>query len=602
MCGIVGAVGTANMAEKLLAGIRNLEYRGYDSCGVALIDGEKISVRKDKGTVSEVDARLHFTEMRGTIGIAHTRWATHGRVNQANAHPHVSTDGTFAVIHNGIISNYKELKEFLLGEGYTFRSETDTEVAINLLQHSYGDTGDVAAALVRTARRLEGSYAFLVITTHDPEHIYAVRLESPLMIGIGAEENFLGSDANAFIASTRNAIPLEDGEYAVVGKDSYQIRNLMTGELVERPSFSVPWDLSDSRKGGYPHYMLKEIHEQPQAVGQALSANSESVAELAGRIAEAERVYLLGVGTTYYVSLYGQYAFKQLAGIFAPAVSSDEFEHTAVVNPGTLTIASSQSGETYDTLRALRYAKEAGSGTAGIVNVVGSSMTRNVDMTIIQGSGPEICVISTKAAVAQMLILLRLAAEVGRNTGRLGTGEWEKLEATLGRLPAALREIINERSGTVRNLAHRHLKINNWVFLGRGRYYPIAMESALKMKEVSYVHSEGMPAGFLKHGTLALIDEKVNTLVFCPARSEEDLFAATHGSAEEVKARGGHVVGFCFEEDDLFPERIVIPSLHPLLNPLLQLVLGQLFSYFTALALGRNIDKPRSLAKSVTVS
>lgn len=602
MCGIVGVVGTTAVAEKLLNGIRNLEYRGYDSCGMAIFDGRRINVLKDAGTVAEVDSKLNFAKMPGNVGIAHTRWATHGRVNKVNAHPHVSADGSFAIIHNGIISNYKEIKEFLVGEGYSFKSETDTEVAVNLLEHCYRDTGDVAAALVRTARRLEGSYALLVLTVHDPDHIYAVRLESPLMVGIGAEDNFLGSDANAFVLSTRNAVPLEDGEYAIIGKDSYQIRNLMTGELVDRPSFSVPWDSSESQKGGYPHYMLKEIHEQPNAIGQALSADPDGVAKLAKSIARSDRVYLLGVGTTYYVSLYGQYIFRKLPGFFVPAVSSDEFEHSAVVTPSTLTIASSQSGETYDTLRALRFAKEAGGETAAIVNVVGSSMTRTVDNSVIQGSGPEICVISTKAAVAQMLILLRVALEVAKQQNKIKPEEIEKLDTALGELPAIVRLIINERSGTIRNLANRHLKIANWIFLGRGRYYPIAMESALKMKEVSYVHSEGMPAGFLKHGTLALIDESVNTLVFCPSRAEEDLFAATHSSAEEVRARGGLTVGFCFEDDELFQERIVLPSIHPLLNPLLQLVIGQLFSYFTALALDRNIDKPRSLAKSVTVS
>ncbi len=602
MCGIVGAIGTDAVAPKLLRGISNLEYRGYDSCGVAILHSGEIVVRKDAGTVAEVDARLDFASMSGSIGIAHTRWATHGRVNQVNAHPHLSSGGQFAIIHNGIISNYKEIKEFLLGEDYEFASETDTEVAANLLEYSYRDTGDVATALVRTARRLEGSYALLVLTTLDPEHLYAVRLESPLMLGIGAQENFIGSDANAFIASTRNAVPLDDGEYAVIGRDSYQIRNLMTGDMIERSSFSIPWDFSESQKGGYPHYMLKEIHEQPQAIKQALSVAGESISELADRLVEAERVYLTGVGTTFYVAQFGQYIFKRLAGLFAPAVSSDEFEHSAIVDKGTFVLAFSQSGETYDTLRALRYAGERGGETAAVVNVVGSSITRAVDRTVIQGSGPEICVISTKAALAQMVILLRLAAETAQRRGLLEGKKEKSLRESLELLPEAVRAIINERSGLVRNLANRYLKIGNWVFLGRGRYYPIAMESALKMKEVSYVHSEGMPAGFLKHGTLALIDEEVNTLVFCPSRGEDDLFAATHSSAEEVRARGGHIVGFCFEEDDLFDARIVLPALHPLLNPLLQLVVGQLFSYFTALALGRNIDKPRSLAKSVTVS
>lgn len=601
MCGIIGAVGTFRVAPVLLQGLKNLEYRGYDSCGMAILDSDGIQILKDEGTVSEVDSKVHFTEMSGNIGIAHTRWATHGRVNQMNSHPHLSESGRFAIIHNGIISNYKEIKEFLLGEGYSFVSQTDTEVAVNLLEHSYKDTGDMAAALVRTARRLEGTYAFLVLTTLDPEHIYAVRLESPLIIGIGAEANYIGSDANAFIAHTRNAIPLDDGEFAVVGKDTYQIYKTMTGERIERATYSIPWDINESQKGGYSHYMLKEIHEQPQAIRQASSTDSAKISKLADLILRSKKTYLLGVGTTYYVALYGQYIFHRLADLFLPAISSDEFEYSASISPDTLTLAASQSGETYDTLRALRFVKERSGISAAIVNVVGSSMARTVDHVVIQGSGPEICVISTKAALAQMLILTRLAVEVASSLGKLSDGDKDELFSALNALPEAIRTLINERSGIIRNLALRHLRVEHWLYLGKGLYYPIALESALKMKEVSYVHSEGMPAGFLKHGTLALVDQKVNTLVFVPDRSDEQLFTSTLSAAEEVKARDGHIVGFCFENDDLFDERIVLPSLHPVVNPLLQLVVGQLFSYFTAVGLGRNVDKPRSLAKSVTV-
>lgn len=601
MCGIIGSVGNVKVSPILLQGLKNLEYRGYDSCGMAIFNEDKIEVRKDEGTVGEVDDRVRFTEMEGNVGIAHTRWATHGKVNQTNSHPHLSASGQFAVIHNGIISNYKEIKEFLIGEGYTFVSETDTEVAANLLEHSYKETGDVVAALTRTARRLEGTYAFLVLTTRDPEHIYAVRLESPLVIGLGSDANYIGSDANAFIAHTRNAVPLDDGEIAIIGRDTYQIRKTMTGELVERSGFSIPWDISESQKGGFSHYMLKEIHEQPQAIRQALSVDDNAIEELADLVVKSPRTYLLGVGTTFYVSLFGQYAFNRITGRFLPAVSSDEFEYSVSPEQDALVIAASQSGETYDTLRALKHAKSHGAATAAIVNVIGSSMSRIVDRTVIQGSGPEICVISTKAALAQMLILTRLAAAVGVKTGVFSESDNAELRAALDALPETVRRIINERSGTIRNLAMRHLRVNHWLFLGKGLYYPIALESALKMKEVSYIHSEGMPAGFLKHGTLALIDEKVNTLVFTPSKEESDLHAAVHSGAEEVKARRGHIVGFTHDPDDLFDERVELPLLHPLVDPLLQLVAGQLFSYFTAVGLGRNVDKPRSLAKSVTV-
>jgi glucosamine--fructose-6-phosphate aminotransferase (isomerizing) len=601
MCGIIGSIGSEPVAPVLLQGLKSLEYRGYDSCGMAIFNGQEIKIRKHEGTVGEVDEKVNFLEMKGEMGIAHTRWATHGKVSANNSHPHTSQNGEFTIIHNGIISNYKELKEYLSGEGYNFITETDTEVAANLIEHCYRDTGDVPQALVRAAKRLEGTYAFLVMTPHDQDHIYAVRLESPLILGIGAEANYVGSDANAFIAHTRNAVPLDDGEYAIIGKDTYQIRKTMTGEIVERPSYSIPWDVSESQKGGFSHYMLKEIHEQPTAIGQALSTDQGQVEELAKLIHESEHNYLLGVGTTYYVALFGQYIFHQLAGVFMPAVSSDEFEYTASIKPGSLTLAASQSGETYDTMRALKYAKAGGGKTAAIVNVVGSSMSRIVDHAVIQGSGPEICVISTKAALAQMLILMRIAIEVAVLNGRMDAEGKKELLGSLAKLPETVRKIINEQSGIIRNLANNHLKMHNWLFLGKGLYYPVALESALKMKEVSYVHSEGMPAGFLKHGTLAMIDEKVHTLVFCPTRGEEELFAATHSAAEEVKARDGHIVGFCYDDDDLFHEKIVLPNIHPKVNPFLQLVVGQLFSYFTAVGLDRNVDKPRSLAKSVTV-
>lgn len=601
MCGIIGVNGSKDVAEKLYKGLKSLEYRGYDSCGMAIHDGSKIRIRKHEGTVDEVNEKVRFAEMTGNIGIAHTRWATHGKVNQTNSHPHLSNDGNFAIIHNGIISNYMELKESLLKKGYTFESETDTEVAANLLQQNYSETGDVARALVRTARRLEGTYAFLVLTIHDPENIYAVRLESPLIIGLGESENYIGSDANAFIHHTRYAVSLDDGEYAIIGRDSYQIRKTMTGELVKRSSYHIPWDISESEKGGFSHYMLKEIHEQPNSIRNALAADEAETASLARLIHDSSQTYLVGVGTTFYVSQFGQYIFKRLANRFVPAVSSDEFAMTVPVEKDSLVIAASQSGETYDTLKALKYAINQGAGTAAIVNVVGSSMSRLVDTAIIQGSGPEICVISTKAALAQMLILTRLAIATGEMNGSLESEEAKRVRAALSKLPAMVSRVINEQSGAIRHIAMQHLEKRHWLFIGKGLYYPVALESALKMKEVSYIHSEGMPAGFLKHGTLALIDEHVNTLVFTPHPEEGEIFKATHSAAEEIKARDGFIAGFCFKKDHLFDEQVVLPSLHPAVDPLLQLVIGQLFSYFTAVGLQRNVDKPRSLAKSVTV-
>jgi len=602
MCGIIGINGGGyHVSEPLFKGLKALEYRGYDSCGMAIYDGDNINIRKHEGTVDEVNEKVRFLEMHGQIGIAHTRWATHGKVNQTNSHPHTSNDGKFAIIHNGIISNYKELKLSLIKKGFEFSTETDTEVAANLIQDNYASSGDVATALRRAARMLDGTYAILVLSSHDPNTIYAARLESPLIIGLGNEANYIGSDANAFIAHTRQAVSLDDGEYAIIGRDSYQIRNTSTNEIINRNSYSIPWDISESEKGGFSHYMLKEIHEQPNAIRQALAAEEEQAATLAEAINECRRTVLTGVGTTFYVAMFGQYVFNRLAGRYLPAISSDELEFSTPLDEDTLTIAASQSGETYDTLRALKYAKAAGGKTGAIVNVVGSTMSRLVDNTIIQGSGPEICVISTKAALAQMLILTRLAMATGEMNGHLEKEEAKAIRDALGKLPQTVSRLINEQSGAVRSIANSHLKMRHWLFLGKGLYYPVALESALKMKEVSYIHSEGMPAGFLKHGTLALIDEKVNTLVFTPHRSEGHIFDATHSAAEEIKARSGYIVGFGYEKDDMFDQQVVLPHLHPVVDPLLQLIVGQLFSYFTAVGLGLNIDKPRSLAKSVTV-
>ena len=603
MCGISGVASFHAIGDRLYEGVHHLEYRGYDSCGVAFLNHDHIEVRKDIGTVDEVNSKESIQGLNSFVGIAHTRWATHGKVTKENAHPHQSCHGEFAVVHNGIIANYKALRQELLKTGHRFRSETDTEIIAHLIEQRYAETGDVERAWVSALRSLSGSYALAMISTHDPDRIFCARHESPLIIGVGSESNYVGSDFNAFIDYTKNTVILDDGEYGIVSKDSYSVKGLRSGEVIDKSVTVVPWDSELSRKGGYPHYMLKEIHEQPQAVRAALSIPSDEIAALAEMMDQAHSVHLLGVGTTYYVALLGQYMLAALADMDVPAMSSDEFRHLDRTNDRSLVLAISQSGETYDTLMSLRHAKERGAKTAAIVNVVGSSIARMVDRVILQGSGPEVCVVSTKAALAQMILLTRLAIDLGTRRGVISATQRAQHEAALAALPGEIETILNEKSGLIRAAAYRHAHTKNWLFLGRGIYYPIALEAALKMKEVTYVHAEGMPGGFLKHGTLSLVDDKLYTLVFVPPVAAGELHEMTMSSVEEVKARGGFVFGITGNgADDIFDECLTLAPQHALTAPFLPLIAGQLLGYFTATALKRNVDKPRSLAKSVTVA
>jgi len=603
MCGIAGVVSGQPIEDRLYEGIHHLEYRGYDSCGVAFHNQGHIEIRKNVGTVDEVHGKENLRKIASHVGIAHTRWATHGRVTRDNAHPHHSPSGEFVIVHNGIIANYKPLRAGLIEAGGEFVSETDTEVIAHLLEGQYRKLGDVERAWVATLRLLEGSYALAMISVHDRERIYCARHESPLIIGVGSGSNYVGSDFNAFIEYTKNTVILDDGEYGTVTKDSYSVKSLKTGDPVAKTITVVPWDPELSGKSGYPHYMLKEIHEQPQAIRRALHIGEDEIDAVAEMIAAARRVSFMGVGTTYYVAMYGQYIFAELAQTEVAVVSSDEFRHLDLTDENSVVLAVSQSGETYDTIMSLRHAQARGAKTVAIVNVIGSSMARLVDRVILQGSGPEVCVVSTKAGLVQMVLLTRLAIAVGVRRGVVSAAAKREFDDALASLPELIESILNERSGVIRAAAYGHAKKDHWLFLGRGIYYPIALEAALKMKEVTYVHAEGMAAGFLKHGTLSLIDDRFNTLVFVPPAEQANLHVATTSSAEEVKARGGFVLGYTFDRDeDLYDEKVVFPAAHPLVAPFLPLVGAQLLAYFTATALKRNVDKPRSLAKSVTVA
>ncbi len=605
MCGISGAVGLKNISDLLFEGIRNLEYRGYDSCGVALMNKTGLLIKKDIGGVEEFYRKHNVLQHKSKIGIAHTRWATHGKVTQENTHPFTSRNNNFAVVHNGIISNYRPLKDQLQKEGFKFSSETDTEILAHLLEKFYKRSRNVEKAFVKMLNVIEGTYAIAFISSYLPEQIFCAKKESPLMLGIGDEIKFIGSDFNAFIDHTKNAVILDDGEYAILSRDTYVVKDLLGKEEITKPITKIEWDSETSKKGGYPHYMLKEIYEQPQTISNALDLEASGLDEVVKLFEKSKCSYLLGVGTTFYVAKYAKYVFSQLAQEFFPSISSDEFMSLANLNKKSLIFSVSQSGETFDTLSALKYAKSKGASTAAVVNVMGSSIARLVDKVILQGSGPEICVISTKAALSQMVVLTLLAMKLSLKKKIISRKIYEMHLRSLRELPEIIQGILNERSGFIHRLAHKYSGTRNWLYLGRGVYYPIALEAALKMKEVAYVHAEGMPGGFLKHGTLAMIDDDVSSIVFIPPQEDKVLYESTMSSIEEIRARSGFVLGIHFNEQgknpDLYSEELILPKVPPLTAPLIQLVIGQLFAYFTATSLKRNIDKPRSLAKSVTV-
>ena len=652
MCGISGVVraGEGGVAQQLFRSIRNLEYRGYDSCGVCTLHGDArreareglgeaaFEVRKNVGGVDEVEAREHLTLAAGSMGIAHTRWATHGAVTKRNAHPHLSFDGRFALVHNGIITNHRLLRAELGRRGIACVSETDSELVAHLLALAYEESDSVSEALLQTLERLEGCYALAVMSTKAPGQLFGVRQGSPLVVGLAPQtaategmdapqgtfssqgtfpsqgtlpsqgtfpspggEQYIASDVNAFLEYTRQALPLQDGELVTLSADGMQLVTIASLRPVEREPLHIPWTAETARKRGYPHFMLKEIFEQPETLTQVVNLASEELEQLAARHrrvrAVGGRVYYVGVGSTYHAALCGQYMLRSEARFPLQAVSSDEFPSLIEPCPADLVLAISQSGETYDTRRALAAAREAGAQTVSVVNAVGSSLTVGVDQVLMQGSGPEISVVSTKAVLAQVGILLRLALLLG--------GPRETVTAALGELPQVLHRALNECSGFVSNLAEKHAQAANWFFLGRGVYHPLALEAALKLKEVAYCHAEGMPAGFLKHGALALIDEAMRSFFFLPHPAQRELHQLTLNSIEEVRCRGGITLGIRMAGDEEAAQAldayITAPPVEATLWPLLQMILAQLFTYHVARKLGRPIDKPRNLAKSVTV-
>ena len=611
MCGIIGYLGPKPVVPVLLDGLRCLEYRGYDSAGIALAQQESIEVRRSAGKLSQLVEAINDNPLDGAYGIGHTRWATHGRATADNAHPHRDCSGRTVLVHNGIIENYLELKKQLTGEGHHFATETDSEVMAHLVERESNGDG-LEHAVLRALRPVQGIYGMVFMSANDPGKIVAVREGPPIVVGIGDGEFLVASDVAPILPYTRDVIFLEDGEMAVIRRDRLSFLDRRGRSLSKAPA-RVDWDPAMVQKGAYRHYMLKEIFEQPLAVRQTLSGNSSSDgsrislkdAAVRTRLQEANRVQIVACGTSWHAGLVGKFLIERLAQVPVDVDYASEYRYRQPVSDTrTLAVAITQSGETADTLAALREAKQRGATTLAICNVVGSMATREADGTLHTHAGPEIGVASTKAFTSQLVAINLLALHLAELKGTLAPADIAKKIRALKEVPKLVEQVL-ERDSDIQRIARRHYKRNGFLFLGRGVNYPIALEGALKLKEISYIHAEGYPAGEMKHGPIALIDDTVPVV----AIATEDLFAKVASNIQEVKARGAAVVAIT----DVEPEQLAgmldpthdsvirIPRADPFLTPLLSVIPLQLLAYHIAALRGCDVDQPRNLAKSVTV-
>ncbi|MHB1683569.1 MAG: glutamine--fructose-6-phosphate transaminase (isomerizing) [Bacilli bacterium] len=608
MCGIVGYIGPRQAQEVLLAGLSKLEYRGYDSAGVAIHANGEVCVEKSVGRLNVLAERLQKQPIAGTIGVGHTRWATHGKPSDDNAHPHADCAGEFAVVHNGIIENYLQLREDLTARGHHISSETDTEVVAHLLEENW--TGDLFATVIATLKHIRGAFALAVVGKGDPGKIIAVRKHSPLVIGFGQGESFLASDIPALLDYTRQVYILKEGEMAVLSADGVSCHDL-DGRAVEAVPFEVTWDAQAAEKGGYDHYMQKEIFEQPKAVRDTLSGriaeNGKGVvlSELswsADFVARIDRIHIVACGTSYHAGLVGKAAIETLARIPVDVEIASEYRYRdPIVSKDTLIMVISQSGETADTLAALRNAKERGNRVFAITNVVGSSVAREADDVMITWAGPEISVASTKAYTTQLIALYLFAAYLGQARQTVSEDDLTEFAAELSSLPEKIAEVL-DTAPRINEIAKDFSTWNDAFFLGRGIDYFVALEGALKYKEISYIHAEAYPAGELKHGTLALIVEDVPVIALV---TQDALYEKSLSNIKEVKARGAHVLALAWAGDSEIhktADRVLyVPRTLPFLAPVMLIAPLQLLAYFASVARGNDVDKPRNLAKSVTV-
>jgi glutamine---fructose-6-phosphate transaminase (isomerizing) len=610
MCGIVGYIGDREVLPILINGLKRLEYRGYDSAGVAILN-KKAKIYKCKGKVSDLENHLKGNDTHGSIGIGHTRWATHGVPNDVNAHPHVSFNGKFVIIHNGIIENYARLRNSLEERGITFKSETDTEVLANLIEYIY-EKGQVDAEMaVRLAlTKVIGAYGLVIMCTDEPDKLIAARKGSPLVIGVGNEEYFLASDATPIVEYTKSVIYLNDGDVAIIRKEQLILKTSgqdVTAPIVQQLSF----DIGEIDKGGYEHFMLKEIFEQPRSIEDTFRGRvraEEAELHLGGlyqvlpRLVEARRIIIIGCGTSWHAGLVGEYLFEDMARISVEVEYASEFRYrNPIIHPDDIVIAISQSGETADTLAAIKLAKEKGALVLGICNVVGSSIPRETDAGVYTHAGPEIGVASTKAFTCQVTVLAMMAILIGKQKGILSEEKYHKLIKEFTLIPSKIEKILT-RAEEIKKIATLFQHTNNALYLGRGYLFPVALEGALKLKEISYIHAEGYPAAEMKHGPIALIDQKMPVVVVATKDSSYEKIVS---NIQEVKARNGVVIAVVTEGDTVIRSMadhvFEIPEAENIFATLLSVVPLQLFSYYIAVQRGCNVDQPRNLAKSVTV-
>ena len=609
MCGIVGYIGFNQAADFLLDGMAKLEYRGYDSAGIAIIGAENvIKIQKKVGRLSNLETIVKADPNEGTVGIGHTRWATHGRPSDMNAHPHASEDGKFAVVHNGIIENYMPLKEELIAKGYHFKSETDTEVVAHLLEDMYD--GDFVDTVRRMLNRVDGAYALEIICADEPDKIICTKKENPLVIGLGKGENFVASDIPAIINYTRDTYILSDGELAIVTRDNVSVFD-RKGNAIDKEVFHVSWNAEAAEKGGYEHFMLKEIHDQPKAVrdtfGTHISEDGKTVhfEELnwtADDVTAFNKILIVACGTAYHAGLVTKQYIESLARIPVNVEIASEYRYSnPLTDDKTLCIVISQSGETSDTLAALKEAKRLGAKSLAITNVVGSSISREADNTVYTWAGPEISVASTKAYTTQLVAGLLFAVYLGQLNGKMDPAVGEEILSGIRNLPTLIHEIFEVDEDMKAFAKHYGFKSDAF-FLGRAIDYAVAMEGALKLKEISYIHAEAYAGGELKHGTLALIEEGVPVIALA---TQEDVYDKMISNIREVKAREAIVIGIGMKGDEELSKHvdhtIYVPRANKFIAPILAVVPLQLLAYYAAITRGADVDKPRNLAKSVTV-
>ena len=607
MCGIVGYVGPRTATPLLVEGLKRLEYRGYDSAGVAIMNGVGVETVKEAGKISRLESLLAERPVAGTTGIAHTRWATHGPPNQVNAHPHVSADGTIAVVHNGIIENATTLRLMLEERGYKFQSDTDTEVLAHLIQECFD--GSLEDAVIEALWQVEGTYGIAAISSVDSHKIVAARKGSPLLVGLGDNEYFVASDVSAILAHTRQVVYLDDGEMAVIDRSGYRIIDLNATEVQKKIS-KIDWDLGQIERGGFAHFMLKEIFEQPQTIANTMRGrllSDEGTSKLGGlnlsdeELLSFDNIVITACGTSWHAALIGEHMIEELTRVPVEVEYASEFRYrNPIVNERTLCVVISQSGETADTLAAMREAKRRGARTLGIVNVVGSSIAREADGGIYIHAGPEIGVASTKAFTSQVIALLLFTLKLGRLRDMAILRGREIIEA-MRALPGQIQQIL-DRAAEVEKIAEQYGASQNFLYLGRGYNFPVALEGALKLKEISYIHAEGYPAAEMKHGPIALIDENMPVVFISP---HDFVFDKIVSNVQEVKARKGCVIGITSRDEPALEGKldaeIQIPETLDLLMPILASVPLQLLAYYIAVKRGTNVDQPRNLAKSVTV-